>query len=104
MNILNLVQGSRIGADPPTMLKKGPRREGRLVRGIRAREKRDSLFHQTFTRPSVCQTSLKYGAREATPRARGRDYLSFCPFLGLGRTLFPWSRLFSRAVIQRFGR
>ena len=81
------------------------KKEDRLVRGIKSwGGGRNPCFTGVLRRPSVCQTSAKYGALSVNPEDRGaRDRLGFCAFLELGRTLFPWCRACSRAVLQGFG-
>ena len=80
MNISNLVQGCRIGADPPTHHQPN---QSKLIqsnltqldnplspRNNEPEEEGPSVSPETLRRPSVCQTSLKYGAREANAEDR----------------------------------
>lgn len=110
MNFSNLVQGVGYGRTLPFIqfnliqpAQPYKRKEDCLVRGIKSRGGKGALVSPESSDGRAC-VNARYGAREENAEDReAGDRLGLRAFLGVGRTLFPWCRVCSRAVLQGFG-
>lgn len=71
---------------------------------MKSRGGREPTFHQSSQTAERVSDEREVRGREDNAEGRGAgDRLGLRAFLGVGRTLFPWRRVCSRAVLQGFG-